>query len=307
MITPENRAAVEAVRAAMREKGISRRAAARQLGFAESNIRLWEREYDEALPTAEPSIGDGVVEIPVVVRDYTASRFHYVYPLGDVHKGSPAYDGEKWHEWLDYLKSDANCSMLGTGDFLNAALKTSVSEVYDETQSVGSAKRELRAELQPLASRIDLLLPGNHEARIYKAVGDCPIEDIADAIGCPYARKVALIVYKVGSVEYLFYVRHGTGAGGVGARASRLEKQAQTLHADVYVSGHTHSQLVFPQEIFTYDPATEKVIRKRRYFVSSGSFLRYEDYAAGAGMVPTKMGAPRIRLDGERFDVHVSI
>lgn len=307
MIQPEQRAAVEAVRATMREKGLSRRAAAKEHGFAESSIRVWEREYDEALPTAEPSFSDGIIEVPVIQRDYSASKYHYVYPLGDVHKGSAAYDADKWHEWLDFLKSDKNCSMLGTGDFLNAALKTSVSEVYDETQSVGAAKRELRAELRPLASRIDLLLPGNHEDRIYKAVGDCPIEDITDAIECPYARKVALVVYRVGSVEYLVYVRHGTGAGGVGARANRLEKQAQTFHADVYVSGHTHSQLVFPQEIFAYDPTTQKVIRKRRYFVSSGSFLRYEDYAAGAGMVPTKMGAPRIRLDGERLDVHVSI
>jgi predicted phosphodiesterase len=307
MITPDTRAAVEAVRAHMKLNGVSRRAAAAELGFSESNIRLWEKELDDAHPTADSSYSDGLIEIPTIHRDYSRERAHYVYPLGDVHKGSPAYDAEKWNEWLAYLKGESNCSLLGTGDFLNAALKTSVSEVYDETYSVGEAKRELRAELKPLASRIDLLIPGNHEDRIYKAVGDCPIEDIADSLECPYARKVALVVYQVGSVEYLVYVRHGTGAGGVGARANRLEKQAQTLHADVYISGHTHSQLIFPQEIFMYDPAQQKVVRKRRYFVSSGSFLRYEDYAAGAGMTPTKMGAPRIRLDGERFDIHVSI
>lgn len=297
---------LEAVRSLMRQ-GMSRRAACKELEIPESNVRLWEQQEVEEHPTADPTFSDGLIEIPTVHRDYSGERQHYVYPLGDVHKGSPAHDPKKWGEWINFLKHRQNCSLLGTGDFLNAALKTSVSEAYDEQQTVGTAKRTLRQELRPISNRIDLLIPGNHEDRIYRAVGDCPVQDLADSLDTPYARKVALVVYQVGSIEYLVYVRHGTGAGGVGARATRLERQASTLLADIYVSGHTHSQLVFPQEIFVYDPEARKVIRKRRYFVSSGSFLRYEEYAAGASMVPTKMGAPRIRLDGERFDIHVSI
>lgn len=288
----------------MKARGISRRAACREIGLGESSVRNWEKMIEDE-PIPSPDFNDGFVEIPVIKRDYSDERAHYVYPLGDVHKGSPAHDAEKWVEWLEFIKHKQDSSLLGTGDFLNSALKTSVSEVYDETHSVGTAKRQLRAEFRPIANRIDLLIPGNHEDRIYRAVGDCPIEDVADAIGAPYARKVALVAYRVGDVDYTFYVRHGTGAGGVGARATRLQKQAQTLLADVYISGHTHSQLVFPEEYFTYEDGEIK--RKKRYFVSSGSFVRYEEYAAGASMVPTKIGAPRIRLDGERFDVHVSI
>lgn len=305
MIAPEQRAAVERVRELMEHHGISRRAAAIEVGVPESTLRGWENEDGSPALTSDPT--NDYIEVPVIHRDYSSESTHYVYPLGDVHKGSLAYDHDRWQEWVGFIERRKDCSLLGTGDFLNAALKTSVSEVYDETQTVGSAKRALRSELRPLADRIDLLIPGNHEDRIYRAVGDCPIEDVADALGCPYARKVAFIVYRVGDVEYHVYVRHGSGGGGVGARANRLEKQASALHADVYVSGHTHSQLIFPQEIFVYDPTTQKIVRKSRYFVSSGSFLRYEEYAAGAGYTPTKMGAPRIRLDGERFDVHVSI
>ncbi len=298
---------LEAVRSLMRTEGISRRAAAEQLGVPESNVRLWEQQENELHPTSDSSFSDGFTEIPVIQRDYSSENCHYVYPLGDVHKGSPAHDPEKWREWIGYLSGKPNCSLLGTGDFLNSALKTSVSETYDEILSVGEAKREVRSELRPLGGRIDLLIPGNHEDRIYRAVGDCPIQDLADSLEAPYARKAALVVYRVGEVEYLVYVRHGAGGGGVGARANRLEKQANAFSADVYVSGHTHSQLVFPSEIFAYDRELGKIVRRKRYFVSSGSFLRYEEYAAGQGFTPTKMGAPRIRLDGERWDIHVSI
>lgn len=297
---------LEAVRTLMREKGLSRRAAATELGFSESTVRGWEQQ-ENAHPKSSFDFSDGLVEIPVVQRDYSSEKCHYVYPLGDVHKGSPAHDAAKWREWIAWLGGKPNCSLLGTGDFLNSALKTSVSESYDEILTVGDAKREVRAELKPLAGRIDLLIPGNHEERIYRAVGDCPIQDLADSLEAPYARKVALVVYRVGSVEYLVYVRHGTGGGGVGARANRLEKQANAFHADLYISGHTHNQLVFPSEIFVYDRTEGRIVRRQRYFVSSGSFQRYDDYPAGQGMTPTVVGAPRIRLDGERFDVHVSV
>lgn len=304
MTTPANQLLMEEVRGLIDKEGMSRRAACREVGVAESTFRGWEQ--NDFHPAASPS-DDGFVEIPIIHRDYRDEAQHYVYPLGDVHKGSPAYDAAKWAEWIDYLRGRQDCSMLGTGDFLNSALKTSVSEVYDETQSVGDAKRELRRDLRPVASRVDCLIPGNHEARIYKAVGDCPIEDVADALEIPYARTSALLVYEVGEVEYLFYVRHGKGGGQVGARAARLQRQSQTVLADVYVSGHSHAKLAFPEEIFAYNRDTGKVERRTRYFVSSGSFLRYEPYAAESGFPPLQLGAPRIRLDGRRFDIHVSI
>lgn len=304
MIEPEQQILVDRVRDLMDRHGLSRRAACKQSGIAESTFRGWEK--NDFRPDGDVS-DDGFEEIPVIQRDYSGENAHYLYPFGDAHIGSEAHDEGKWQEWIAHFKSRKDTSIIGTGDFLNSALKTSVSEAYDETKTVGKAKRQLRSDLRPIASRIDLLLPGNHEARIYRAVGDCPIEDVADALEAPYARSAALIAYTVGQVEYTVYVRHGKGGGAVGARATRLQKQSQTVFADVYVSGHTHSQLAFPEEIFVYDSEQQKVVRRRRYFVSAGSFVRYEHYAAESGFAPLKLGAPRIRLDGERFDIHVSI
>jgi hypothetical protein len=295
-------------------QGTSKAEIARNLDVPVSTLKSWVqnqsavRAPDEHLGLGhDATVSDQYVEIPVFHRKYDLDCLN-VYPLGDVHLGSEAHDSNRWEEWLHFLYGRDDVSLLGTGDYLNSALKTSVSETYDEVMNVGKAKRKLRSQLAPLANqdKIDLLMPGNHEARIYKAVGDCPIEDVADALGTNYAQHAAVVIYEVGEVSYVFYIRHGTGGGGVGARANRLQKQSQVVLADVYVSGHTHSSLAFPDEIFDVDFKDQKVFRRRRYYVSSGSFLRYEGYAASSSFNPTKIGAPRIFLDGTRKDIHVS-
>ena len=293
----------------MLNDGESRRAIAKYLGVGKStltdyvsnHVSVETQDEGDDLPAAIER-----EEIPVIVREYDEEQ-HFVYPLGDVHIGAENHERGLWKQWLEYLEERDDASMLGTGDFLNSAIKGSVSEVYDEDLTVGKAKRQFRRDIKGVAEagKIDLLMPGNHEDRIYRAVGDCPIEDVADTYEVPYAKVAAVLIYKVGDIEYSCYVRHGTGGGMIGARASRLQRQAQTLIADLYVSGHTHSQLVFPQEIFVVQG--HEVVRRRQYFVSSGSFMSMEEYAARQGYAPQRIGAPRIRLDGTRHDIHVSV
>jgi hypothetical protein len=211
------------------------------------------------------------------------------------------HDAQRWSEWLDYLAANRDsCSLLGTGDFFNSAIVGSKSDVYEERFTVGEAKRKFRDQIGPV--RVDALAVGNHEERIFRAVGDCPVEDVCDWHHIPYIQTSALLVYLVGDVEYEFFVRHGTGNGQA---LTQLPKGAMVAHADVYVTGHTHQQAVRADEVFVREG--NRMARRRRYYVSSGSFLAYEGYAAARGYVPTRLGAPRIHLDGRRKDVHVSI
>jgi hypothetical protein len=117
-----------------------------------------------------------------------------------------------------------------------------------------------------------------------------------------YIESAALIVYKVGVMEYEVYMRHGTGNG---QSLAQLAKSGQVIRADVYVTGHTHRQAVTADDFFVRHNG--KIRREKRYFVSSGSFLGYERYAAERGYPPSRIGAPRIFLDGRRFDVHISV
>ena len=293
----------------------SERHVAKQFGVARSTLQNWLKSRTEQNfvgvepppPSEEPD--EHFVEIPVFYRDYSHLEHLYVYPLGDVHVGSDAHARDRWVEWLAYLEGQDDVSLLNTGDNLNCALKNSKSESYDESLTVLRAREQFSDDITKLAEqdKIDILFKGNHEDRVYRATGDCPIAAVAREHGLNYGDTAAMLLYRVGDVVYDVFVKHGTGGGQVGARANRLLRQADAIAADVYVSGHTHSQLCFPADVFEVNHALGKVQRRRRLFISSGSFLNYEGYAAKAGYPPQKIGAPRIRLDGTRKDAHASI
>ena len=257
-------------------------------------------------PGSSPgSLSLEAAEIPVIRRRYDADK-HYVYPLGDVHLGAREHKAEQWEEWLGYIFDHKETSMLGTGDFLNTALKDSVSDIYSETLNPRDGRKLLVNQLRPLAEdgRIDVIIRGNHEERITKATGDCPIEVVSEVLDIPYAPAAVLLVYEIGDQEYTVFLRHGTGNGQSVAAA---EKSAVVIHADVYVTGHTHAQFAKTDEVFVLAEDGKSTVRKRRYYVSAGSFMGLEQYAAVRGYKATRIGAPRIFFDGTRHDVHVSL
>ncbi len=295
------------------------RAAARELGLSTSTVsrRLRGVNGDNA-PVATPAINgvnlgqpDGLssepsedfIELPVIHRFYD-EPVHYVYPLGDIHKGAPAHAEDRWREWLAYLEATPEASLLIPGDLLNCAIPGSKSDTFGELMTVGAGRRELRAELALLAGqgRIDAIGRGNHEARVYRATGDCPALDLADVLDVPYFPAAAIIIYHIGVVDYICYVRHGTGKSPGSLPA--LMKSGQIAKADFYITGHTHNEEFVRVRHFEIEQG--RLVSKRRAFLSAGSFVNYEEYAADRGYVPGEIGAPRIRLNGERFDVHYS-
>lgn len=268
-------------------------------------------------------------EIPIFHLDYSDYPSLHNYPLSDVHIGSPHFAEEVWDQWTDYLVSTPGVSTMLNGDGLNAALTTSVSDVYSEKMAPGEAAALLERKLKPMADKgiLDGITRGNHESRIWRAAGLDPLEFLADKLAVPYTPHGMLLVYHVGDQVYRTFVRHGTGngAGTVGAQANQLERAARIIEADIFVTGHTHSQLAFPRDVFrlqrelggeqvplgpggrAYTVRGDCVKRHKMMFVSSGSFLAYEPYAAERGYPPAHIGAPRIFMDGRTKDVHASV
>jgi predicted phosphodiesterase len=289
----------------LREQYGSVDAVARAIGEPRSRVR-------QAFATtrhlhAVPDLGTTFLEeIPVIRRDYSNQAQHHLYALGDVHKGAKMHDRDRWRQWLDYLAGEDDVSLLLNGDLLNAAIIGAKSDVYDETMTVGDAKRELVEEVRPLAEqgKVDGANPGNHEDRITRAVGDCPIQDLCWLLDVPYFEASALFVYTVGDVDYKVFVRHGTGNG---QSLAGLEKGANVVDADLYITGHTHKVGVTANDIFVLTDDGSRLERRHRYFTSSGSFLALERYAAQRGYSPTRLGAPRIFLDGTKRDVRISV
>jgi hypothetical protein len=289
----------------LREQYGSVDAVARAIGEPRSKVR--EAFSQTRHLHAVPDLGTTFLEeIPVIRRDYSDQAQHHLYALGDVHKGAKMHDRDRWREWLDYLGGVPDVSLLLNGDLFNAAIIGAVSDVYDETMTVGDAKWELVEEVRPLAEqgKIDGANPGNHENRITKAIGDCPVRDLCRVLGVNYFPASALFIYVVGDVEYKVFVRHGTGNG---QSLAGLEKGANVVDADLFLTGHTHKVGVTANDIFVLNEAGDRLERKHRYFASSGSFLALESYAAQRGYSPTRLGAPRVFFDGRRHDIRVSV
>ena len=53
-----------------------------------------------------------------------------ILPLADWHIGDPNADGKRMLEWLDYLKNNPNAYAILNGDLMDAAIKTSIGDVY---------------------------------------------------------------------------------------------------------------------------------------------------------------------------------
>jgi hypothetical protein len=301
---------------AMLQAGESVNTVAQTFGVARSTAQDYVRKYVQLdLGTGQfqddrlvNTPGTGVDGIPVVHRDYSGLDSLHVYPLGDIHLGSPNCAEAVLDEWLQYIVDTEGVSLLNTGDNLNSAIKDSVSDVYAEEYTVQVGRQKLTEKFRPVAEagKLDAIIDGNHEWRILRTVGDSPNSAVADALGVAYSPAALYVVYHVGDQEYGVYLRHGNGGGTtMGAAVNRLEKQERIVDADCYISGHTHTQVAFPKETFFRDG--ERMVRRKRMFVSSGSFLGYEDYAKIAGYPPAHIGAPRIFLDGRKHDVHASV
>ena len=314
--------------------------ACRQSGAAKSTVSdHWKaergtnpkQEATDRLPE-DPDTPD-LSEIPVFHLDYSELSSLHMYPMSDIHVGSPHFAEAVWDQWTDYLCHTPAVSMMFNGDGLNAAIIGAVSDVYSEKLTPNEATKVLRRKLAPVndAGILDGITRGNHEARIWRSAGIDPLDQLADEFGVPYSPHALLLVYHVGDQEYRVFVRHGTGngAGTVGAQANQLERAARIFQADVFITGHSHTQLAFPRDIFglytppgrkrrplkdgktyanrAYTINGERVKREKMLFVSSGSFLSYEPYAAERGFPPAHIGAPRIFLDGSKKDAHASV
>ena len=101
---------------------------------------------------------------------------------------------------------------------------------------------------------------------------------------------------------------HGNGGGKrPGGKVNGVEDMQRTVVADIYVEGHVHMPACFTKSIFVPDLHNNNLIEKKQTFVCGGSFLQWGGYSERKGYTPSRTGCPRIRIDGRRPDVHVSI
>lgn len=235
-----------------------------------------------------------------------------------MHIGDPAFDADKFFRYREWVQKTPNAYVILNGDILNTAIKSSVSDIYGETMNPKESLNTAVKIFDPIKDRILCIVGGNHERRIYKDVGFDISEVLAEKLGAYYAGDECYLKIKLGKatgkkgnglpIIYSCYITHGWGSGRTpGSKVNNLAKLADIVLADVYIASHTHFMTSHQDIYLVPDKSHNKLIEMKRTFVSSGAFLKRAGYAVTKGYPHSKLGSPRVRLAGEKKDVHVSI
>lgn len=238
----------------------------------------------------------------------------YILPISDTHIGDPHFDKGKLERYLDWAKNQPTYLILN-GDIFNMG---EPFKYADEDVLSPNEQLDLAVEtFEPFKNRILGITEGNHERRLRKKRFDIGWEfaqrlNLSDK----YDRDGILLKLSLGRdnkhgrpVKYFIYATHGWGGGRMpGSKVNNLWRISYGIpFCDVYIASHTHFAVSYSDVIFVVNERKHKVEEKKRTYVSSGSFLKWGGYAERRGFPPAKRGSIRIRLDGHRKDVHVSM
>ncbi len=250
----------------------------------------------------------------------------YIVPIGDIHLGDNAFTDEserKLKGYIEWVRKRQNARIILMGDIFNVSTRISKTTPFQKM----SLKDEMDYAIElfrPVRKKIIGAIDGNHEYRATDFMDYSPLIPFCHYLGVRYFQYSAVFRIGVGvdnkgragkpelrpNVNYLIYAHHTTGGGStVGGRINRVDKLRQILvNADIYLGAHNHALISAPVEGFICDVRSGNISRIRQYIIDCGSYLDWnESYAEMRMYPPQKLGSPRIRLDGRKKDVHVSL
>ena len=165
-----------------------------------------------------------------------------VYAIGDVHVGAPNFDERAVRSKIDIIRQDPQGVLVLCGDLGDYGLKNSKTNVYEAVMQPKEQQEYIYQLFLPIADKIAAAVPGNHEERITKEVGLCPLYDLCVRWGVSevYRENVAI-------TKYIFGDR-GNGQRivfiGITTHGSTRNKHRKFINCfdgvDFAISGHTH-------------------------------------------------------------------
>lgn len=234
-----------------------------------------------------------------------------VHPLSDVHIEASGHTGEQFKRRIKRI-ADAGPEhrVLLLGDLSDIQIVGSKGFKHG-AQTPDDAKRLLLDALDSVRDRVDLIIPGNHEARVQRNAGLDFTQQLAVELGIADKYRPAYtalryrfnVFQKDGSDPRHYKTRceilahHGFGGGRTpGPKINRVsDLQKLKADADCYIMGHVHEQAARMGVVVSGWPPKPK----RQWFVLSGCWLAGEQYGRDAAFAHAATGAPSIRAYGE--------
>lgn len=248
-------------------------------------------------------------DFDMIIRHIPERKNIRILPVADLHLGASEFRQKAWAEFVEEVKGRDDTYIILAGDLINNAIKTSVSNVYEETMRPREQKRMIADMLMPIRDKILCGVPGNHERR-NKDTDDDPFYDIMCKLDLEdlYRENLAFLKIQIGDIKgagqsnptYTFCVAHGSGGSMyVGASASAAERFGMAIDGiDCLVVGHTHKPADLPIGKIKVDPHNNRVSLKNWRIVVCSSWLNYAGYAGQKLLTPTASVAQEILLSG---------
>lgn len=240
-------------------------------------------------------------------------EFITVVPISDAHDGDRQFDRDKLVQLVTDIKHNPLIYGVLVGDLCNNATKNSKSDVYSATMTPQQQKHDIIDILSDIQGKLFGSTGGNHEERSHKESGLDISEDIAMALKIPYdpfgiLYSLKFGISKNGKQNYTVYTTHGSGGGGTkGAKINKLHSLRNICLADVYVMGHVHDIMATNDVCFIPDTRHGRMIKHKRYYTTSGSYLDWGDYTERLMLSPVATGFPLINLNGLKKEVKITI
>ncbi len=248
----------------------------------------------------------------------------FLYPIGDIHVGDKAFTLESKRKllgYIDWVKKTKNAYVFLNGDLVNCASRKSKTSPFECDMTLREQIDYVVEVLTPIKHKILGAVTGNHEFRMEDQFGYNPTIAICDRLGIPYAGFSCVLKIQMGSknkglgrrnapnTTYVGYFHHTNGGGStLGGKINRTDKLRQLVsNCDFYCGSHNHLLGVVPVTTNIFDERNGNIIKKRQVLVNCGGYLDWEGYPEYAMLPPVKIGSPRIRFDGTKKDIHVSV
>lgn len=244
-----------------------------------------------------------------VLRDHA-----YLLPIGDLHIGDRNFDKSLLEKNIAWVKKTPNARVILMGDILNCATRGSKSSPFCQDMTLQAQIDMALKYFKPIQTQIIGCISGNHEQRLEDFAGFNPLSALCLALDCPYFGSSVALAIRVGKgavkIAYIGYAHHTVGGGSTpGSKINRVNQLRSIVsNADFYLGAHNHALGAMPTTTRCVDVAHKSIQLKRQMLIDCGSYLKWEDgYAEMKALEPTKLGSPRIRLNGIRRDIHVSL
>ena len=236
----------------------------------------------------------------------------YLIPITDIHFGMLEVNHPKLLKYINWVKDRPEALICGLGDWFETPInraRTQDEPIWPNGMTTEQVVDEALGIFEPVMDRIVFLIDGNHEERALGLTGGSAIQSFVDRANLRDKKgtEQAILKLKVGEIDYRVMAQHGWGgARRTGGQLNKMEEMGAVCgDADVYLTGHEHTLFMarWDKDIV----GNGEMVEMRQNFVGCGCFVGYTRFQRRIARRKPNIGAPRVRFNGTKRDVHVSI